>query len=776
MKIKEKISPAILIAVAVYFLYAMAASFMPLVSNFGFEFNLFLATLAGFFSAIVAVDILFKYCPQGSDSSRIESVFDKGIYTIAFRIILFLLGLIFLAAIINIIFSMIFQTTCNWGIGIGWFVTLAPVTAVYSSVLGIIVGTLIKKRRRAMVVAGLLVLSGIIFSLYQMAAGPHCFSYNPFFGYFPGPIYDRVINISPQFLLYRLANIATALFFLSLLSIVIKVILGRREKTNQKFSGGEIFITAVLFVSLLVFAGFKADLGLKSSQKIIRKELSAVKQTDHFNIYYPPDGAIANQIEFIAAEHEFRYHQITSELKIEYPEKINSYIYLSDKQKKILQGAGSTMYADVSNSSIHMSDRSFPHKVLKHEMTHVITSVWGIPYFGWSINVGLTEGIAVCQEGYRRDGTIHGWAAAMNKLDRLPDVAKILNPWGFWSKTGSRSYLTTGSFSLWLIQTKGLEKFQKAYKWGGFESAYGVDIKTLRDQWLDFLDTVEVSEVLMTQARHKFTRRSIFEQDCVREIERLLALGNMNIKHKKYHSGMTYYLKAAEYAPNNPKVSIGLFDAYFGAKYYDKAYQVVVDLIENQGGLETLNSDYSGPFSPEPVIAALTEMARADWMFGRNLKAKEEFLAILDSNYSEEYRRFALVALAALEDEKIESYVRAFMASDVPLSSRVYYLTRAVQLYPKKVVPRYLLARQLYSDREYFSATSHMLEVLKAENLDTSLRSEGLFVLAKSLFFQKRFDESIVLFQILAKEPLTKGRELDIEDWIARVEFAKSYF
>ena len=539
---------------------------------------------------------------------------------------------------------------------------------------------------------------------------------------------------------------------------------------------GENIVCLVLFFSIITFSFFKADMGIISSKKIIKKTLSATKETKHFNIHYPPDGAIALQMDFIAAEHEFRYHQITSELKIDYSEKIDSYIYLTDRQKKFLQGAGKTMYADVSNSAIHMSYRPFPHRVLKHELTHIVTSVWGMPYFGWSINVGLTEGLAVTREGYRKDGAIHGWAAAMKRLEKLPDIVDIMGPVGFWTKTGSRAYLAAGSFSLWLIETQGLEKYKNAYKWGQIESTYGAGLDELGDDWLAFLDGVEVSETLMSQARHRFTRRSLFEQKCVRVVERLLELGEKENSKGRFHKGIKLFSKAEEFAFTNPYVSMGLLNSYMGAGYFDKAYSVANEIVNSQGGQDVLNPDYIGSFSPLPVIKAMNEMALIDWRKGNMSQAKEFFEKILNSNYRDDYSRFAHCCITALEDPEIEPFIREYFASDSLKTARIYYLTRAVQLYPEKVIPRYLLAIRLFNDREYFSATSHFLQVLGNKDINPLIRRKTLNQLARSLFFQKRFDESIIIFHILQKEQLTVGGEMNVMDWIERGQFTKKFF
>jgi hypothetical protein len=55
------------------------------------------------------------------------------------------------------------------------------------------------------------------------------------------------------------------------------------------------------------------------------------------------------------------------------------------------------------------------------------------------------------------------------------------------------------------------------------------------------------------------------------------------------------------------------------------------------------------------------------------------------------------------------------------------------------------------------------------------LRHEGLFTLAKALYYQKRFTESLAVFEILRGENISEGFRLEVKDWIARVEFTRDH-
>lgn len=763
------------ITLAVYILYAVLTAFVPLVSAFGFEFNLFLATIASFCAAMGAVSWMFGRWTDTDETGRVSSIVSNGIFQIALRNVLLQFALLAIPIVIHSLISLVLHRTCNWAIGFAWFGLLAPVSIVYGTFWGILIGSFLKSRGAAMTVAALFVLSGILISIYEIAVGPHCFAFNPFFGYFPGPIYDRVVDISDRFLVFRFSNLVTAVFIGCFTSIVLKVSLRRGGKREPDFSLGELFFGLLSFAFILIFSSYRADLGITSSERIVQKELSGLKTTEHFLIHYPPDGIVADQIELIAADHEFRYDQITTELSIQFPRKVHSYIYLSDDQKKRLQGAGSTMYADVANAAIHMSYRDFPHHVLKHELTHVLTAVWGIPYFGWSAKLALTEGVAVSVEGYRRDGSIHDWAAAMKKLDKLPDIEKIMGPLGFWTKLSSLSYLAAGSFSLWLIETEGVEKYSKMYKWGDFEESYSSSLEILKEDWQEFLDSVEVSDRMILQARHSFNRRSLFDQRCARETERLLKTGWRKYNKGLYHEAIGFFKRAGGVSPEEPKIQRAMMAALIGAKDYSRAYSTGEQLIELNGGTDVLRPDYTGSYSAKNIIRTLIDLARIDWMAGDYDAAEEKFEIVKNTDFGRGYTRTASCALSVLNDPEMEPFIRFFFFFDINESARLYYLMRAADMNSKAGIPQYLLGRYLFQNEDYFAATTHLLNAIKTGQLDFPVKTEGLFTLARALYFQKRFAESTAVFQILLNEPITKGRQMNVEEWIGRVEFTERY-
>ena len=94
---------------------------------------------------------------------------------------------------------------CNLGAGLAFFLLLPVATAIVGAGSGVVAG-LVFPRRGRLVAFAIPVLS-ILWSLLRMYLDPPVFAYDPFGGYFPGPIYDEALRPSGTLLDYRLCNL-----------------------------------------------------------------------------------------------------------------------------------------------------------------------------------------------------------------------------------------------------------------------------------------------------------------------------------------------------------------------------------------------------------------------------------------------------------------------------------------------------------------------------------------------------------------------------------------
>jgi hypothetical protein len=98
---------------------------------------------------------------------------------------------------------------------------------------------------------------------------------------------------------------------------------------------------------------------------------------------------------------------------------------------------------------------------------------------------------------------------------------------GFWGKASRRAYTAAGSFSLWLIETRGVPAFTDLYRSAGdFDLAYGTALADLEPQWLAFLAARELRPQDIESLRQRFKQRAIFQRPCAHRAADLAADAN----------------------------------------------------------------------------------------------------------------------------------------------------------------------------------------------------------------------------------------------------------
>ena len=81
---------------------------------------------------------------------------------------------------------------CNLLAGLGFYALLPVGTVLFAAPAGVLAGLAFPRRGR--LVAFLLPLVSVLWTLARLYADPAVFAFDPFGGYFPGPIYDEALR------------------------------------------------------------------------------------------------------------------------------------------------------------------------------------------------------------------------------------------------------------------------------------------------------------------------------------------------------------------------------------------------------------------------------------------------------------------------------------------------------------------------------------------------------------------------------------------------------
>jgi hypothetical protein len=295
-------------------------------------------------------------------------------------------------------------------------------------------------------------------------------------GFIHGPIYDAYIAFDGGIMLTRVAH--------ALLACVLLAGIWYRGQTK-------VIVTGILLIGAWIGTGMLAGQypsavnGFDYLTKLMPEKLEG----DGFTLHYrnkPPKkvqdkadepkakikkGPTVKTMRLYrdAAFHTNELRQILGEKDVPH---VHIFVYPTSKAKKLWFGGGATDVADVSTPSIHITNNSWPHRTLRHELVHAMASGFAYHGLGFHPNMAFTEGVAEVLAPSDRDLSFDEGAAAILASKRLPNVEAIFSP-AFWRYSGRRAYTVAGSLIGYIMSKHGFKAVKKLYSGEDWQSAVG---------------------------------------------------------------------------------------------------------------------------------------------------------------------------------------------------------------------------------------------------------------------------------------------------------------
>jgi hypothetical protein len=361
-----------------------------------------------------------------------------------------------------------------------------------------------------------LTLLGIIalIPVFEIYYNPQIYFYNPLIGFFPGTIYDERLDITLRLIVYRLINVA---FFLSLSYSVVQLLKQSHRLNKYLFL---LFISCVV----ILFLFCSSYLGFSTNKSKIESSLKGKCYTEHFEIIY--DTSIDTSfLKNVILNHEYYYFELKKFFMDEPDRKITSFIFKNDRQKGKLFGSENADVAKPWLYQIYTTVGNYDNS-LKHEIAHIFSASFGTGPFkiAHNFNPALIEGIAEAAAPLYNNWYIDQIASiAYNNNYKYP-LDKLYNGFNFFGQTSGLSYVYAGSFTNYLINRYGIEKFKEWYKGKPFSDLYGLDLAHIAAKYYDYLQQLGFINKQNT-AQYYFGRQTIFSKFCPRYIAHLLELG-----------------------------------------------------------------------------------------------------------------------------------------------------------------------------------------------------------------------------------------------------------
>jgi len=589
---------------------------------------------------------------------------------------------------------------CDVASGIA-FMLVGPVfSMLWAALLGAALAAWRPKKRHAVPLFYLVVLSSVALDVLHIYRNPAIFAYNPFVGFFSGAIYDAVIQIDERLVLYRLSNVVELLALMAFVAAAWDRAAGRLTLRALSLAPGRRHALLVLTLATsLAFWASRGRIGYEVSRAEVQASLGARLEDERVILYY--DRSIPEaEARLLLDGHRFRLHQLETALGARFPSKISSYIYATPDQKRHLMGAGQVYIAKPWLAEIHLTRVPPEHPVIRHELAHVLLGLYAAPPLRIPTTaclipqMALVEGAAEAFEWDSGQLSPHEWSAAMRAAKQAPDLRSLLGPGGFYAQGSDKAYTLAGSFVRWLLDRYGKDKLPAIYRDGDFAGVLGTPIDQLVTSWEGFLDQLVVPEDAAGLATGRFNVPAIQHRPCGLDVARVEAEAQELRRAGDLPGARAAYEQVVRWIPEDAMKRLPL-----------------LDLAAQSGDLMATRTAFwaylAVPGNRNPVSDAAATDKLADASARAPLAGKN------GASLAEAHALYAsLSAVPQPEDARRTNLVKAFAASDpnyLPvlrflLDGRTETLSAASRALPDDALVAYLVGRRRHAEGRYGEA------------------------------------------------------------------------
>jgi tetratricopeptide (TPR) repeat protein len=740
-------------AALVYFLAAGLLSLIPLFNYLGYEFCAVLTIPAAFVSAFLTLDLLRTHLSR--PLTRRTWLFVIGDYLVVNWLLL-------LIPLFVISINALAVKNCSFGQGMIYFLLLPVCTVFFSVSLSLACGAFFHHAKTIVGAVILIILLDIVYITYTH---PQLFAYNLILGYFPGITYDEtLIGFSPL-LLYREFTIVWSLLLIILFFLTVG--LNKRKKSISRFirsihsRKGSVLLAslAALCCGILLYGYYeKADLGFEYTQADIQSSLGGMAFTQHFIIYYPLHTTLRADVQLLKAEAEFDYSIVTDRLneKLQPGQKIYVYLYPDAETKRRFIGTGTTNISKPWSREIDLTRDSF-EETFRHELVHVLAGNFGLPIIHASLRMGLNEGLAMAIDWRGTLFSPHEYAAALLREHLLGNPEDLFDFTGFATKQSAYAYTVAGSFSKYLIDRFGIDRFKKVFTSAAFLAVYGESLPSLIDDWKSFLATVNDSALPSETVKTIFLQPSIFHKTCARVTAeqnaaavRAIHIGDFGDAEKAF----TASFQDAE----TPFAFEGLLQSLIGQKKYHQAL-VMYDNLDEHSSLR---------YHP----AVLLLVADALWLEGQTLEAMKLYTRIEEMNYNAGYDEAAALRILMVPDPDLVKLANLFYAH-LADSSRILLIREVRAEKPSSPPVEFEWAKDLYRSRKFLKA-GDVWTTLPPNLSDNFLKWRCLMDAGEAFYRATDFERAKICFWESKNTAPSNMAAQNADEWIERCSFVEN--
>lgn len=621
------------------------------------------------------------------------------------------------------------------------------------------------RRRRTLAVAGGLAgpLLGVALSVVRFVTSPMVFAFDPYVGYFAGPLYEVVKVPVSRLLTYRAGTLCT---ILAAFGVALHFAwTGSGETSRLRFRApADTSITLVTALFMALSAGLAASggsLGHFSTRDSIREALGRELAFGRCDVVYASN-LRTDDVTRLARDCDAHIAQLERFFEAPFPERVTVFLFADQGQKGYLMGAENTYIAKPWRREVYLQPAGFPHPVLGHELAHVVAGSFGRGPFrvagllnGLVPDPGRIEGLAVAAAPREdADVTAEQWTAAMQQLGLRPPLERVFRL-SFLGESSARAYTVAGAFVSYLAEENGADAVRAWYGGRPLEAVTGRSLGELEQAWHARLAAVRLPDAVMREARARFEAPAIFGRACPHEVDRLFgeAVGLLGAGDARTaHERLDHLLR--------------LDPAYGAARVLLPTCALRAGQPELAlRGYQTLSVDEQRT-APER-IDALEAAGNTQFSLGRLEGAFDSYTAALEHAVGEHERRNIEVKRWALRASPVaRGAIEALLVGEPRTGPNWDVAAPRIGawavLEPASGMPEYLLGKN-YFGRGLYRESADLLERALGEELPLeSVRAEALrsaFLARCALSDPPRARES---YRRLLELPLSEARRVGV--------------
>jgi hypothetical protein len=743
--------------------------FTPLINTLGYEFALFSALIVSLGAGHLAA------CYPHRVRNQLARF--PGAHLPVLVLYLRVLGFGAIVAATPVAFSLLgglWLTQCNLKEGLLFYLLMPTASMLVACAAGLSAGLFAPGFKSASALWIVMFTASISAAIYGFYDTPAVFAFGPFFGYFPGVLYDELIRIEPRLFSYRLISLIHVVTLLTISASMLDLTSLRLCLKKNHFKTWKTVVALFSILASILAYHSGPSLGHRTERGNLNSLLPDHILGDRIQLQFPA-GTPSQVKHALKKDAEFSLHQVEHYLGYKTKKKISVFFFSDKTQKARAMGAAGTNVAKPWRAEIYVLVQDPPHSVLRHELAHVVAAGFGRGPFkisgslnGWWPNPGLIEGIAVAAQGPRGDLTTHQWAATMRKLKMLPSLQGVFGL-GFFNLAASTAYTAAGSFCAWVRDRHGAQALRQVYTSGGnWSLATGKDLAGLETSWLAFLDKIQLAQADLTAARNRFDRPGVIHSVCVHEVAKLKEHSRQLAALGSTGHALAVGHQANERSNKSGPTLANLFFLYVDADQVDDARDLANNLLGGPavGGID--------PISLEETLIDLDVRETGP----ANSASRYQKLSLRAGNETVRRRLEVKSHLSSLPKTTTEGLfeVLARRPGSFAMSrtQAALEIAKAHRLSQTDPVITYLLARQHFNHGDWTGAIELLQESMaRGLSLTTpSIWLEARMLEAKALYYSDQPALARRRFDVIFKDTsVREGARALALDWVARTRF-----